>query len=105
MNRGQRRSNWVTSHRQALHSLRRGGVRLEIRELVLHSFPPTSRYSIAESTKTQLTNLLNEQGVPSIFKTTSDRALVDAGSFSLPSDARPQAIGTLVARAIYGGTK
>ena len=108
MNRAQRRSNWLASHRQTSRDSAQGlrspaAVRLHIGELVFHGFPPTSRYSLAESTKVQLTTLLTEQGVPPDFKT--NQAFVDAGSFQLTANSRPNAIGSLVARAIYGRTK
>ena len=114
MNRAQRRSNWLASHRSHRQASRNSApapqpsasvLRLHISELVLHGFPSPSRYSIAESTKVQLTTLLTAGGVPTEFKTTGEQPFVDAGSFPLSANARPDAIGSLVANAIYRRTK
>ena len=118
MNRAQRRSNWLASHRSHREASRNSApaprpsasaLRLHINELVLHGFPSPSRYSIAESTKVQLTTLLTtlltRGGVPTAFKTTGEQPFVDAGSFPLSANARPDAIGSLVANAIYRRTK
>lgn len=112
MNRAQRRSNWLASHRQASRNSAPAGpqssastLRLHISELVLHGFPSPSRYSIAESAKVQLTTLLTDRGVPTEFRTTGEQSFIDAGSFPLGPNAHPDAIGSLVARAIYRRTK
>jgi hypothetical protein len=80
-------------------------VRVRIDELVLHGFPVTSRYAIAEATQDQLTSLLTAKGVPSQFKATGEQGLIDAGSFQMPASARPQTIGSLIAGAVFGETK
>lgn len=111
MNRAQRRSNWLESHREASRNsaptpqTSASALRLHIGELVLHGFQSQSRYSIAESTKAQLTTLLTDSGIPTGFKTGGEQSFVDAGSFPLTPNAHPRAIGSLVARAIYRRTK
>jgi hypothetical protein len=115
MNRGQRRASWLATHRRALResvSARASelppapaSVRVNIGELVLHGFPPASRHAIAEATTDQLTSLLTTKGVPAEFRTTDARGFVDAGSFQMEPSARPLAIGSLIARAVYGDTK
>lgn len=112
MNRAKHRSNWLASYRQQTTGnsaqapqASTESVRLHISEMVLHGFPAHSRYSIAESTKAELTTLLTGQGIPTKFKATGEQSAVDAGSFQLTPNARPNAIGSLVARAIYRSTK
>ncbi len=80
-------------------------VRVHIEELVLHGFPANSRYSIGDATQQELTRLLNERGVPQRMSKTGETARVDAGSFQVKQGARPNAIGALVANAVYGDSK
>jgi hypothetical protein len=94
----------ATAQRNAL-PFAPASVRINIGELVLHGFPASSRYAIAEATTERLTSLLMTKGVPSEFRVTGDRDFVDAGSFQMPPSARPLAIGSLVAGAVYGESK
>lgn len=114
MNRARRRAGWLATHRRALRewahppgdpALAPAAVRLHIDELVLHGFPASARHAIAEATQTQLISLLTHHGVPARFETTCERSFVDAGIFPIAPGARPLAIGSLVAGAVYGETK
>jgi hypothetical protein len=80
-------------------------VRVHIEELVLHGFPANSRYSIGDATQQELTRLLTERGVPQRMSEAGETARVNAGSFQVKQDARPNVIGALVANAVYGDSK
>jgi hypothetical protein len=115
MNRGQRRASWLAQHRNAIRATRgapgsglngRGASsssQVHVEELVLHGFPPASGYSIGDATQQELIRILTTRGLPS--QMTQDTTRVSAGSFQLPPGAQPKAIGALVAKAVYGGSK
>ena len=77
---------------------------LRIDELVLHGFQGVDRYAIAGAIEHELSRLLGEAGSrQTLFaseKSIGDHRL-DAGSFAVPSDATPGAVGLQVARAIF----
>ncbi len=77
-------------------------IRVEIGELVLHGFAPSDRYSIAEAVQNELTRLFAEQGASDALQQggTADRLRADAIHVtpSMPAGA----IGTQVARSVYG---
>lgn len=93
------------------------GLDLRIDELVLHGFRPGDRYAIAAALEQELTRLFSEQGVPPGLaegrgrtvggpETTGEAGNIfrlDAGSFDMPHDATPDAIGIQVARTIHRG--
>ena len=130
MNRGQRRARWLAQHGSNLMGTRvtpqtsdiagraatgatrenvprasASSVRLHIDELVLHGFPAGSRYAIGDATQRELTRLLTERGVPQRMSEPCETARVDAGSFQVGQGARPNVIGALVAKAVYGDSK
>jgi hypothetical protein len=120
MNRGQRRAGWLARHRQGASGTaplplsgqgpqgRIAGpaaVRLHIEELVLHGFAPADRHAIGDAVQQELTRLLREHGVAALLARGGETERLDAGSFPLAPDARPQVIGAGVARAVHGGTK
>jgi hypothetical protein len=114
MNRRQLRGRWLTSHRHSGRYLAAprtalagpaGSISLHIDELVLHGFPSSSRHLIAEATQKHLINEIRKQPIPAQFKTTHEQAIIDGGSFRVPSNSPSTQIGALVARAIYGGHK
>jgi hypothetical protein len=80
-------------------------MQLRIDELVLHGFPASARHGISEATRQELTRLLTERGVPEVMNEPVATARVDAGSFRMAKGAGPNAIGALVADAVYGGLK
>jgi hypothetical protein len=71
-------------------------VELHIEELVLHGFPASERYRIAESLALELGRLLSERGSP---ESAASREEMRAESFQ----ARKGEVGEQVAQAIYGG--
>ncbi len=115
MNRGQRRASWLAQHRDAMRSTSmpprsvRGahGVpssgKVQIEELVLHGFPAASAQAIGEATRQELTRELMLCGLPP--QMTRDANHLKTDSFQLPQGAQSKAIGALVAKAVYGGSK
>ncbi len=77
---------------------------LRIDELVLHGFQGVDRYAIAGAIEHELSRLLGEarsqQTLLSHESSNGDQRL-DAGSFTVPSDATPGTVGLQVARAIF----
>jgi len=78
-------------------------VRLRIEELVLDGFAPGDRDRIGEAVERELGRLLAERGVPGAVAAGGEAPRVDAGSFELAPEAGPEAIGSRVAAAVYGG--
>ena len=78
-------------------------VRLRIEELVLDGFAPGDRYRIGEAVERELARLLAERGVPGALAAGDEASSHDAGSFELTPNSGPDAIGSRVAAAVYGG--
>lgn len=76
---------------------------LHLEELILHDFPHSQRYHIAAAIEQELTRLFTEQGVPPSLTRGGQVAQIDGGTFNVPSNAAPNAIGAQVAQAIYEG--
>ncbi|MGC9969994.1 MAG: hypothetical protein ABSE56_05335 [Bryobacteraceae bacterium] len=71
-------------------------IQLHVGELVLHGFPASERYRIAESMAAELGRLLSERGSPAGARS---REEIRAGQF----EARTGDVGAQVARAVYRG--
>ena len=80
-------------------------IRLHIDELILHGFASSDRYRIAEALEHELKRLLSEQSTPAPFNASHSLAHLDAGSFEVAPNSRPEAVGTQVAQAIYNRLK
>jgi hypothetical protein len=80
--------------------VRRPEIELHIDELVLHGFDPRDRHRIGDAVQSELTRLLAERGLRTAQP--FDRAVVSAGSVTLPRNAQPRAVGSRVARALFG---
>jgi hypothetical protein len=112
MNRGQRRAQWLARHRMeavkpAQRETLRGAnpsVSLRIEELVLHGFPITSRHSIGDATQQELVRLITNRGLP-LRGAQGDLSRVDGGTFHATPATKPDAIGSLIAKAIHGGRR
>lgn len=78
-------------------------IKLHIEELVLHGFERIDRFRIGAAIEGELIRLLNEQGVPSLFSHNGEFARMDHGTFNLAPNAKAEAIGSQVARQVYGG--
>ena len=112
MNRGQQRAQWLARHRMrganpARSENKRGGnprVNLRIEQLILHGFPITSRHSIGDATQHELVHLITTSGLP-LRGAQGDLSRIDGGSFHVTSATKPDAIGSLIAKAIHGGRR
>jgi len=78
-------------------------IELDIEELILHGFPPGSRYVIGDAVQKELTRLLVERGVPSPLALGGDYPLLDAGWFQLQPESNPKIIGVRIAGTLYQG--
>lgn len=82
-------------------------IRLHIEELVLHSFAPNDRYAIADAVERELTRLLTADlanaATPPLLADSSGRPRVDAGTFEVAINAKPNSIGAQIAQAVHGG--
>src|SRR5262249_17376315 len=75
-------------------------IEVEIEELVLRGFAPGDRYRISESLEMELHRLFSEEELsPRNFAAEQ----LDIGSFEIGPDARPEAIGANIARAVSRG--
>jgi hypothetical protein len=78
-----------------------------IEELVLHGFKRTDRYAITAAIERELGRLVSEAGAQRALIDGGNRGnesfRSDAGSFVVPHDAGPDAVGVQVARAIHRG--
>ncbi len=81
----------------------RPSIKLQVDELVLHGFAPGDRQRISAAVERELERLLSERGLPANLQQGGDRPVLNGGSFAVRPNARPEAIGAQVARAIYGG--
>jgi hypothetical protein len=80
-------------------------ISLHIDELVLHGFPMQARHSIGDATQLELTRLLSAGGLPEFVSDTSKSDAIDGGSFHVTPHAKPNAVGSLIAKAVYGGRR
>lgn len=82
---------------------------LRIEELVLHGFARIDRHRVASAIERELARLLREPTAhdPLRWRGAMEGEAaahrLDAGSFIVPHDATPDAIGAQVAQAIYRG--
>ena len=75
-------------------------IEVHIEELVLHGFPRSARWQIADAIESELRARLTKDGVPAAWQS-SPRQL-DAGSIKSNTHAK---LGTEIARAIHGGAR
>lgn len=78
-------------------------IELHIEELILHGFPHSDRYQIAEAVERELTRLFAEQGIPASLSHGGEVAFLKGGSFNVALGSKVEAIGTQVAQSVYGG--
>jgi hypothetical protein len=77
-------------------------VHVHIDELVLHGFAPADRYRIAAAVQVELTRLFAEQGVSSALRQGGEASRLKAQAISVTPTMTAGAIGTQVARSVYG---
>ena len=78
-------------------------LRVHIEELILHGFPLKTRHAVSEAAQAELTRLLTSSGPPEFVKNPVHSDRIDGGTFNVTPTSRPQAIGNLIANAVYGG--
>ena len=77
------------------------GIEINIEELVLHGFAPQGRFSIGDTIRRELTELLNEGGFPPAWLDGGGMDHLDGGTFGVTPGFRAETIGRLVARVVY----
>jgi hypothetical protein len=82
--------------------LNQSAIDLHIDELILRGLPYAQRQRIAAAIEQELTRLLTERGVPSSLASGGFVPRIMLDGFSIPTDAKPAAIGSQIARDIYG---
>ena len=78
-------------------------VDLHIEELVLEGFPHLDRARLGMAIGEALAHLIETQGIPAGLAQEGAIASLEGGTFTVPPESNPQAIGEQIARAIYGG--
>ena len=76
-------------------------IELHIEELILHGFPPSDRYRIAEAVELELTRLFTEQGISPALTRGGEFARLDGGTFNIAPSSKAQVIGSQVAQSVY----
>jgi len=82
--------------------MRPTNLELNIEELVLHGFPPGDHHRIGEAVERELARLFAERGVSPSWDQSRNLAHLDGGTFEAKPALRAEAIGTRVARSVYG---
>lgn len=77
-------------------------IQLHIDELVLHGFAPADRLQIADAVQAELTRLFAEQGASSALRQGGEAGRLQAEPISVTPAMPAGAIGTQVARSVYG---
>jgi hypothetical protein len=82
---------------------RKPPIHLHIEELVLHGFAPAERHRIGDAVQRELARLFTEKQTPPGL--TKDAAIdrLNGGTFLMSTAPRPEATGTQVGRAVFGG--
>jgi hypothetical protein len=80
-------------------------IHLHIEELVLHGFPSRDRHRIGEAMQRELTRLFTEERTPPALAKSAEIDRLNGGTFPMTTAPRPEATGTQVARAVFGGFK
>jgi hypothetical protein len=80
-------------------------ISLHIHELVLHGFPVQGRHAVGDAVQAELTRMLSTRGLPDFVANVGQRDALDGGSFHVTPHAKPNAVGGLIAKAVYGGRR
>jgi hypothetical protein len=83
--------------------MKRANVELHIEELVLHGLETGDRHRIAEAVQGELARLIGEQDIPPQLVRSGEIQRIDAGGFELAAGSREDALGSQIARSVYGG--
>jgi hypothetical protein len=77
-------------------------IMIHIDELILHGFAPGDRGRIAQRLASELERLIAAHGLPVGLLAEHGAAAIDGGGFLVPPGARPELVGAIIARSIYG---
>lgn len=80
---------------------RSDSIELHIEDLVLHGFDPCDRHRIGDAVERELDRLLRERGLDPSLVQEIELPTLDAGTFQITADARPEPTGHLIAQAIH----
>jgi hypothetical protein len=80
-------------------------VELHIEEFVLHDVEPSARHAVAAALQRELEALIAREGIASLLARPEAFARWSPDPVSLAPDARPDAMGRQVARALHQGWK
>jgi hypothetical protein len=73
-----------------------------IEELVLHGFPSSDRFRIGDAVERELLRLIDAQGLPpALLRKQLSAERLDAGTFKVAHGAKPQTVGTQLARSLH----
>lgn len=78
-------------------------IELHIEELVLHGFASADRDRIGGAVQQELTRLLAEHGISSTLTSVNGLEQLGGATFPLAVGAKPEAVGSQVAEAIFEG--
>lgn len=105
MNRAERRADLRNQNRARLsRAASSRAIALHINELVLHGFPMQGRHAIGDAMQAELTRMLGTTGLPD-FANVGQTYAIDGGSFHVTPQAKPNAVGSLIAKAVYEGRR
>ena len=106
MNRADRRAQMRNQNRARLSGVTPNrAIALRIEELVLHGFPMQGRHAVGDATQQELTRLLSAGGLPEFVTNRQQEEAIDGGSFHVTPQAKPNVVGSLIAKAVYGGRR
>ena len=80
-------------------------IALHIDELVLHGFPVQGRHAVGDAVQAELTRLMSASGLPEFVTNARPSGAIDGGAFHVTPEAKPNAVGNLIANAVYGGRR
>ena len=77
-------------------------ISLHINELVLHGFPVQERHAVGDATQWNSRDSLVQRAA-GLRRECKQTDAIDGGSFHVTPQAKPNAVGSLIAKAVYGG--
>jgi len=83
----------------------RPSIELHIESLVVHGFEPRHVHRLKNAVARRLTELLSEHGLPEGVPGSGDIESIDAGEIRTAADSKPEATGSQLARAVFGGLR
>jgi hypothetical protein len=106
MNRAEKRAQLRDQNRVRLSGAAPSrAITLHIQELVLHGFPVQGRHAVGDAVQAELTRMLSSTGLPDFVASVGETDAIDGGSFHVAPQAKPNAVGSLIAKAVYGGRR